>query len=377
MRTASAIVISSVVLSSLVGCSGDSVAPPVADAGTPYTSLPQRTTSVSGFAFDPEAFFYALATFPPDPEDPEGINSPPPALFAGTPYLTRSLAVGVQVSLTDDGAVTAPAVAPSSPDGSWQVTGVPSGDTAAYLMVAQPPAGSGRLLTAGDEIFPAPPFDPVPEGRYFPTRSLRPIVASPALCLAQAAAVVGETGALGAVAQVLTFQSGKTVTAADLVDPAKSGGVVLVWVYAPSFVLDLFLSPSGSPLGGLVAEASRGTVYGIDWAPPGVVPEGQSPMGYLAAPDPMSPLGYFAIVLPVGTSGPVTLSFKDQVKTPPKADPGPFGPRPWPVDTITVDVKPGVSVLRHFATPTAAGEPDPDADPVPPPDFSWGCMGGP
>jgi hypothetical protein len=369
MRTSTAVFTS--VLLALSGCSGEDVVPsaPLADEA-PFSPLPERQTTVSGIVHDPEAFFFSLAMFPPDPEDPEGENAPPPALFEGIPFLTLSVAVGSSVSLVADGARAGSSQAPSTPTGFWQVQGVPSSDTLHYLARAEPPA-QGPVLTGGVDIFPSPPFETVPEGQYFPTTALRPIIASPAMCQGQVAALVGETGALGALAQLLSAQ-GTPTTAADLADPAKTGGVVLVWVYAPSFALDLFNIPSG----GIVAEASRGTVYGIDWAPPGAVPEGQSPMGYLAAPEPTSSLGYFAVVLPPGGgSAPVTLTFKDTLVTGPQEEPGPFGPRPWRVPAITVPGVPGISFLRHFAL-RAEDEPvDPDADPVPPDDLSWRCIG--
>jgi hypothetical protein len=369
MRTSTA-VFSSVLLA-LSGCAGQDVEPPDSLGNeAPFTELPGRKTTVSGVVYDPEAFFFSLAMFPPDPEDPDGLNAPPPALFEGIPFLTMSVAVGASVSLVEGTSSEGPvSQAPTTPTGHWQVQGVPSREGTPYFARAVPPA-QGPVLTGGVDIYPSPPFETVPEGQYFPTTALRPIVASPALCQGQVATLVGETGALGALAQLLSAQ-GTPTTPADLADPAKTGGVILVWAFAPSFALDLFNIPSG----GIVLEASRGTVYGIDWAPPGVVPEGQSAMGYLAAPEPTSTLGYFAVVLPPGSTAPVTLSFQDTVVSDPDEEPGPLGPRPWRVPGITVPGRPGISFLRHFALPAEDEPVDPDADPVPPDDLSWRCVG--
>lgn len=355
----------------VIGC-GRSEAPPVNTDSTPYTSLPSPKTPVSGLVYDPDAFFFALATFPTDPDDPSG--GPPPALFEGIPFVTRSAAMGTRVSLTQNGTVVDTS-GPSTPDGFWQAAGIPTGD-ATYFMRAEPPA---EPLTLGaPEIFPSPPFVPVPEAKYYPTTTLRPIVPLAPTCYVQVAAVLGDAGALTAVANLLT-DMGTPTTAADLANPDKTGSVVFIWVATPSPVFESFIGPAG----GIQASASAGNLYSIIWAPPNEGPPGQSPMGYFAVPDNVGPLGYFALILPPGTTGPVKVSFTD---TNPPPDPNqpqdPNGPppNPWVVPDLEVMPSPGISFARLFATGAGAPEePPPGIEQPPPTDFTWLCMpqGGP
>jgi hypothetical protein len=330
-------------------------------------------TPVSGIVYDPEAFNLSLFTFPG-----EGPDGPPPALFEGIPHLMRSAAIGARVSLTQGG-TPADASGPSTPSGFWQTgAGVPSGP-AVYQMRAEPPAEG--LVMGAPEIFPSEIFGPIPTGKYFPTTTLRPIVPLAASCDLQVAAVVGETGALGAVANLMT-DMGTPTTAEDLANPNKTGGVVLAWVASPSPVFDYFIGPAGNPWqGGIAAEASAGTLYPIQWAPPGLPPEeappGQSPMGYFATPGSVSMLGYFAVVLPPGATGPLTLRFIDTAEPPPDGEPQQPGPppRPWAIPELTAEVGPGVSFARLHAGPSGPPPPeDPYAEYRPAPDMSWMCL---
>lgn len=367
MRASSVII--SLLLAPLVGCSGGETTPPTPEEGNLYAELPPRKTTVSGIVYDPEAFFFSLATFPQAPPPPEGQpprDPPPPALFNMIPYLTRSVPPGARVSIIGNGTVADVSGPATLPNGAWQVTGVPTSATTPYLMMAEPPPEG--VVMGAPMFFPSPPFVPIPNAKYYPTTTLRPIFASVPTCQMQAAQLVGEAGALGAVAQLMT-QMGTPTTPADLADPARTGGVVLVWVYAPSFLLDLFLIPSG----GIAIEPSRGTVYPIGWAPPGTF-EGQMPMGYFAMPNGLSPLGYYAVVLPKGSSGPLSLRITDTVNDP-NNHPGRGGPRPWLIPPFTSEVGPGVSFARlHAFSAMAPPPPDPNAEPVPAPDFSWMCM---
>ncbi|WP_375771713.1 hypothetical protein NR798_12690 [Archangium gephyra] len=360
MRTSS-IVRSVLLATALTGCSLEGAAPTAPDAGSgPYTDLPERQFTVSGVVYDPEVFFLSLATFPA--EDPD--DAPPPALFAGIPYLTRSAAIGASVSIMN-GQASASASAPSAGNGTWQVRGVPAGEIP-YVLRAVPPA-EGLVMGAPD-IFPPEIFGPIPEAKYHPTTTLNPVMAPGSVCHAQVAAVVGEAGALSAVAQLMT-DMGTPTTPADLLDPSKTGGVALVWVYSPSPAFNFFDIPAP----GIAAETDKGTLYAIDWAPPELGIPGQSPLGYMAIPDSVGPMGYFALVLPPGSSGPVTLRFNDTVTTPEGEDPGPSGPRPFLIPPFVTEVPSGVSFARLHAMGEAPPE-DPLADPVPPPDFSWMCL---
>jgi hypothetical protein len=91
----------------------------------------------------------------------------------------------------------------------------------------------------------------------------------------------------------------------------------------------------------------------------------------------VSSIGYYALVLPPGEpQGPVMLELTDTVTSSPDDPPNPFGPRPWGVPPVVEEVRPGqVSFARVHAFP--GGEPppeDPDAEPVPFPDFNSICL---
>lgn len=358
----------------LTGCQ---VETPPTDPGTTgsYTELPERKTTVSGVVYDPEAFFFSLAMWPPpppdaDPNDPQ-FQSPPPAFFNGIPHGMRSAPMGARVSIVSNG-VTADSSGPVPPTGTWQVTGVPTRDTVLYYARAEPPP-EGVVIGAPD-IFPSPPFEPIPSGTYYPTTALRPILANTAACQLQVAEMLGDAGGLAAVANTLSAM-GMPTTPADLVDPAKTGGVVFLWVYSPSPVLDIFNIPSDDSIVTEVSSDGPAPIMqlGVFWAPPGVpdLPFPQSPMGYFAVPAPVSSLGYFALVLPPDQTEPVTVNFIDT-----KDEPGnELGPRPWRIPSVTIQPTPGVSFVRLHAQPGGTPPvPDIGQEPAPEPDTSWTCL---
>lgn len=372
---ASSFVAVTLLSAALSGCQGETPATPTGTGGS-YSELPQRKTTVSGVVYDPEAFFFSLATWPPpppdaDPADPQ-YQTPPPAFFDGIPHGMRSAPMGAHVSLVGNGTV-ADTSGPIPPTGTWQVTGVPTSDSTLYYARAEPSA-DGVVIGAPD-IFPSPPFEPIPAGKYYPTTSLRPILANTASCQLQVAEMLGDAGGLAAVAGTLSAM-GMPTTVDDLVDPAKTSGVAFIWVYAPSPVLDIFNIPSDDNIVTEVSADAPGPVFsfGVFWAPPGTpdLPFPQSPMGYFAVPAPVSSLGYFAVVLPPGTTTPVTVNFVDTKDNPLDES----GPRPWHIPSATVQPNPGgVSFVRLHARP--GGEPPPDdwtSEPLPQPDTSWTCL---
>jgi hypothetical protein len=244
---------------------------------------------------------------------------------------------------------------PSTPDGQWQLSGVPviADFSSIYELVAQPPSAP---LQPGS-FLPSPPFTPLPTATYFPTHNLKTIVPFQTYCLNSTVMAVGSAGALQAVARYRTSH-GVATTVADLLNPAKIGGVLLVWAHAPSFILDVFIFPGG----GVQMAADHGTLYPLDFSPPPPygptgVPD-QSAMGYyVLSSGNTSPIGYFALVLPKGSSPNVTVTLTDPVDAP---DQG----RPWMYPPLDAFVQPGVSVVRQFP-PGNFGPPDPTADPTP------------
>lgn len=337
------------------------------DTDAPVVNLPATTASISGVLYDPEGFFVTMFNFPAEPGHEDDL--PPPAVFGDSPYLANVLLSGGEVRVSGpEGFADSPA-ARTAESGAWQVNGVAVNGETPYLVVASPSAEGVSL--------PAEQAVPLPQATYYPTKSLRPILANVTQCYGQTALMVGNAGALDAVAQRLT-ELGTPTTVADLLDPAKTGGVSLLWVHTPSDAFDFFLSPMDSVAG----EATAGQLIALDWFP--VDPEtgpapGQSPMGFAALPDPMSMIGYFALVLPPGVTEPVEVRFTDTYTSLPEDDTEHFGPRPWKVPSITVEPGSGLTVGRTFAEPNLPPfEDDPMADPgQPPPDVSWTCMAPP
>ena len=341
----------------LGGCSDSETVPPVPTGlDAPVVELPAREASVSGLVFDPEAF---LAMYLAIPE-----GGPPAYLLPGMPGLTYSAIPGARVRLYGPG-LRETLSAPSSPAGDWQASGVPVDEHTPYLAEAVPPSEPVAFHT--DEYAPLV----LPPATYYPTTHLRPIQVGGTQCSSQTALMVGSAGALDAVAQHLTAQ-GTNTTVRDLLNPARTGGVVLLNVHTPSFFYDFFLSPMDE----VAVEASAGTVVALGWSYPEEGVPGQSPMGYSVVPGAVSPVGYFALVLPPGASEPVTVSFTDTVVTGPEEEPGEFGPRPLLIPPTVVEPRAGVSVQRVFAYPNFPPfEPDPLEDPPPPPfDETWRCV---
>ncbi|AEI62065.1 hypothetical protein [Corallococcus macrosporus] len=346
----------------LSACGGSSAPPPpVLDADAPFTDLPARRVPVSGVIFDPEAMFYSFVMWPPDPNDPEA-GPPLPALLYGMPTVMRASAWGAQVSMVGPTGEVVDTSGPAMPPwGNFQTEGIPADPTVPYLMRAEPAPG---MSVGGNDMFPVEEgYAPIPEVPYHATTTLRPIAATGTQCLIQSPAIVGEAGALGALAQVISEETGTSVSPASLADAASGRSVALLWVYSPSPVLDAFLFPSGD----IAAETTAGALYAIDWAPPGSFP-GQTEMGYFAIPNGMSSLGYYAVVVPPGAASALTVSFVDTLED---AEQG----RPWEVPPFFVQgLPPGVSFTRLFAmAPMPPMEENPYEEPAPPPDFGFLC----
>ena len=346
-------VISSVVLTaSLSGCfllPSSSPAPTV-DTSL-YTDLPPVST-VSGYLIDPEAFFVINYNFPVDPSDPEG--PPPPLLTNGIPAFEFSSASGANVSLVSGASETSSA--PSQQDGVWQVFNVPTSDTTSYVLKAVP-SDSGVALGAGA---PYPSPVPLPTSKYVPTITLRDIVPSVPSCQFMITTLVREDGALTALAKRRTAD-GLSTTVADLTNPAKTRGVLLMWVFAPSFMLDWFQFQADQ----IQVTSTGNTIYALDWKDAGTGGATQSPLGFIATKASVSPIGYYAIVLPASATGDVSVEFTDK-----GSGPDPFGQRPWSIPPLMTTLQSGaVSVARVFSYPGGddSGPPPTDTDDEPTP----------
>ncbi|WP_224243413.1 hypothetical protein [Hyalangium gracile] len=280
---------------------------------------PMLTTRVAGYALDPEAFFLSIASCQA-PACPL-----PPFLLDNNPLFLRSVVRGAPITVADP--LSSPAqVAPlasTDPLGIWTLRAVPSRKEP-YFPIA--PQRQGALPSPTEDLFPGLP--PIPPTNYQRTVTLRPVKTVNADCFAIEAAVIGDSGITQAIAKFLTTKSGTPVTVADLLDPTKYGGVVIVWNYFPGF-------PYGRiPGDGTTVEASAGQVLSIEWAPPGVLPPPvaealQSMRGFFVnEAAPVSSLGISAVLLPP------TVSLTQEVTYTPR-DPGKDAPtnaalrRPW------------------------------------------------
>ncbi|QSQ17755.1 hypothetical protein [Myxococcus landrumensis] len=348
-----------IVAAALSGCSDVEPIPPPPVQPPRTGVLPERQSTVSGVVYDPEAFFVQFVTYSAMGEEPI-----PPGLFPKSPFLLYSAIPDARVRLAGAG-LTPVSSGASSFEGAWLTTGVAMSDSAPYLAEALPPDGPVAF-------FPEGAFFPLPPAKHYATTSIRPIQVQVNNCRSQAAVMVGSTGALDAVARHLTA-TGTPTTPDDLVDPAKTGGVVLLWVHPGSLFFDFMYEPMDS----VVGETSAGTLLPVDWAPPGEGPPGQSPLGFFVTPGPGGSIGYYALVLPRGQTAPVKVTFKDTfVSTEPPDPQDPYGPRPWPIEPITVQPHPGVSVQRVFAGFTLVPPPPDPLEPpkMPPEDESWRCF---
>jgi hypothetical protein len=308
-----------------------------------YVSPGDVTSLVSGFSWDPEAFFMNLA-FCGGPACPI-----PPFLLDESPLYQRSAVRNATIAAFDP-KVGAPAVAPVRTDGlgMWTIPAVPSRTDVPYFITALP---TGELPT---EVI-GPPLPPVPQGGYVPTVTLRPVVTHNSVCAVQEAANLSTVGILDAVARYLTSK-GTPTSVADFVNPAKFSNVVVFWLYQP-----------GSPLlrvpaDGTTIEASAGQVLHLEWAPPGVPPaELRSARGFMVAEGSLvSPLGLSVVLLRAGAGVPpvVTYSVRDPSSNEALS-------RPWFFPPIVAPPTPGVV---NFAGNQLwrADQPNGPAGPTPP-----------
>ncbi|WNZ63828.1 hypothetical protein QEG98_09100 [Myxococcus sp. MxC21-1] len=214
--------IASTLSAAVLSACADSSAPPPPklDAEAPYTDLPARRVPVSGVVFDPEAMFYTFVMWPPDPEDPDA-GPPLPALLYGMPTVMRASVWGAQVSMVGPTGEVVDTSGPAMPPwGNFQTEGIPSDPTVPYLMRAEPAPG---LSVGAADMFPEEEgHAPIPAVPYYATTSLRPIAATGTQCLIQSPAIVGEAGALGALAQVISEETGTSVSPASRRMPRRA-----------------------------------------------------------------------------------------------------------------------------------------------------------
>lgn len=322
----------------LAGCDDGE---PIAPDATLFDYDGGLGATIQGYTWDPEAFFWGLATCPPNPE-----QCPyPPITIPKSPLFPRTVVRGAAVGLFDptQPMQTMPlpfrAASPTGDSGGWQVAGVPTRPEPPFFAVAAVGDGGGLVQA------PVPSLPEIPPAHYFPTQTLKPIATgATTFCLDQATGLIGDAGVLDAVARYLT-STGTPVSAADFIDPAKYGGVAVWWLFQ-----------SGPPVlrvpaFGASVTADQGRSFTIHWLAPGTGPAEVTAI--------QSPRGFF--VDAAGGSGPGLDVAVTVVLLPPVEGP------PAMVGFTPTDPVSDATQGRPFSFP-----PLPPAMPIAPGIVSWG-----
>jgi hypothetical protein len=336
----------------MAGCTlSENKAPPPADPI--HRPPPANTSTVSGFAWDPEAFlfqFFMCNPPPPAPAQctvpgPNGteINVAPPIIVPGVPISDRVMMAGAIGAVFDPTQAGPP---PANPFIAQSTTPTPQSggfnfskivrrgsspmDPPLFVAAFPPAPGSDPLFRGGPPVIPqVPPFPDVSTLAYLPTLTLKPINTSNGTCLDQGAAVMSNSGILEAVVDFLNFTHQTTgLTVPDLIDPSKYGGVGVVSLtqplgpptYVPTFCTPDSSDPHLCAKGVTITATQGGTtldpshVFNINWAPPGVGPPFQSTRGFFVdTSSQYSPMG-ITVVLTDAVQGPpvpVQLAYTD------------------------------------------------------------------
>ncbi|MBZ4372509.1 hypothetical protein NR800_12125 [Corallococcus interemptor] len=319
---------------------------PAASTFTPRPTYENRepeglTSRVTGFTVDPEAYFLNLANCAPPPAQ----CALPPLYAEFSPLLQRAVVRNAPITLQDtqpDPATGQPP-APGAPtvsdaNGIWTLDKVPTRRGAPFLVLSL----GGQATLANNATLPLPPplptLPPVPEGNYVPTLTVRPVVPAHSACVGLEALQMSDKGILEAVAKSLTAE-GTPTTVADLLNPARFGGVTVFWMYRPGF--PVFRVPAANT----TVTATSGRVLNVEWAPPGALPPAlapfQSTRGFFIPPGPPAPnssLGIVAVVHPplMGPPPVVHYEAKDVTTSDPEG-------RPWSLmQPVDLPVIPGV-----------------------------------
>ena len=197
-------------------------------------SLPQpeyvdstRTGSISGFAWDPEAFVMSMQTCFAIPKPPQNGTTAycffPPLVTPGIPYYALSAVSGSTVLMldpTDPPSATSPpkyVAPPTTATGLWNIKGLPTRDQVPFFVTT---VGAGSLPsslspadTAGLPLVPAAP--------YLSTVDVRPFfTGNGANCPFGEAMHISDRGVLEAVARYRQAK-GQPTAVADFLNPAK------------------------------------------------------------------------------------------------------------------------------------------------------------
>ena len=313
-------------------------------APNPIVSTPrfvdvEPTARIAGWAWDPEAYWYAFATANSCALASTCPLQPP--LSVTLPQFQLAAVRGAKVEMwdsSDGNKPIRPAVDVGTPSlGQWLVTDVPGRVDRPFFAYS---SAVGATLATAPVGGMAPP--PAATG-YLPTVVNRPIVTHYSICLLQESVFMSDVGVLNAVARFLSTRSGTTVRAADLIDRTRYDSVNVFWLYQPGQTM------MRMPAHNTFVEASVGEVLHIGWAPPGAgpVPAQQSPRGYYVSgtgAGSTSNVGVEVVLVAAGQAkGPLTITPKDGYTGAADA----ATQRPWVTGPVTIPPRGGLISVNN------------------------------
>lgn len=274
-----------------------------------YLEPTSGQTTLSGYAWDPEAFFMSTEGCKAAPKPPQNGTTEycpiPPLLSEVFPLYNLAAVKGASIFVID------PLAPPTDPpkfttttpaSGLWRIEGLPSRDNVPYLVAN---LGTGSL--SPDSVGGLPAVAAAP---YLPTVTLRPFLTGNArLCPLGEAMQTSDRGVLEAVAKYQESK-GKPTQVTDFLNPAKYTSVAVFWLYLPAALPNLLFPAAGTSI-----QASAGVKYHIAWKPvPTSGPTGtQSRRGfYVDDKATSSPIGVTVVVIPAGTPLTPTMTYVAQ-----------------------------------------------------------------
>ncbi|MBX7096400.1 MAG: hypothetical protein K1X89_01695 [Myxococcaceae bacterium] len=303
-------------------------------------------TDIYGYSWDPEVFLANLFQCGP-------MCMFPPTSDPYSPLFDSTRLSGTKVTMMTLGTSWEPTTFSSTSDemGTWSVRQVPQHAGAPYYF----PKGEGGAFALPPDMAP---YDRGPDAGYLPTLQLRPVASNYAgTCAAVESAQLSNIGILEAVAKFISVDGGTAVTPEDLVNPAKFGGVAVIWLTVPG---DPVEHRVGFGVDHTTLQASLGKVINISIAPPGMAPpELQSTRGFVVDPSlpGVSDLGISVVVLAPEEAGKeVTIAAVDTAHDPMQG-------RPLYFPEFTIPIPSGVITYGSF--PMLGGPPGPNDSPRP------------
>lgn len=338
-----------VLMAALVGLLGCGTSRSLPDASVFVDDI-KPIADVYGYSWDPEVFLSNALQCGP-------MCMFPPTSDPFSPLFDSARLAGTEVTLQVLGEKWDPTTLTTHSDemGTWGIQGVPQRSGAPYYF---PLGHGGAFALPPDQA----PYDRGPDAGYLPTLQLRPIATNYAgTCAAVESAQLSNIGILEAVSKFVSVDGGVAVTPEDLVNPAKFGGVAVIWLLVP-----------GDPVEHRVhfgvdhttVQASDGQVINVSIAPPGMAPpELQSTRGFVVDPSlpGTSDMGISVVLLPPSMAG------KEITITPVDTANDPMNGRPLYFPAFTVPLAPGVITYASF--PMLYGPPfvNSEARPLPNP----------